>query len=76
MRHRNVTSIEVGGLRTEYAVDTAIRVGDGQGFQMVIQSGLETTCHTRELTAEQIRRHHECIWAESFATGCMQSLAK
>ncbi|WP_143461328.1 isochorismatase family protein [Levilactobacillus enshiensis] len=76
LRHLNINSLEVCGLQTELAVDTAIRVGHNQGFQMAIQSGLATTFATPELTAEQIRCHHERVWAQGFATVYTQPLAK
>lgn len=76
LRHLSVKSLEVCGLQTELAVDTAIRVGHSQGFQMALQSGLETTFDSLELTAEQMRRHHERLWAENFATVYTQPLAK
>ncbi|NLR31589.1 isochorismatase family protein [Levilactobacillus tujiorum] len=68
LQHMTIGSIEICGLQTEYCVDTAIRVGHDQGFDMMTISGMSTTFDTPELPAAVIRRHHEGIWDGSFAT--------
>ncbi|BDZ30867.1 isochorismatase family protein [Lactiplantibacillus sp. WILCCON 0030] len=68
LQHLAVKDVEVCGLQTEYCIDTAIRVGHSRGFYMATISGLSTTYAANGLTASQIRRHHESIWAGSFAT--------
>lgn len=65
-RHRELKSIEVCGLQTEYCIDTAIRVGHDLGFNMSITHGLHTTFNS-ELSAKQMMLHHEKIWDGSFA---------
>ncbi|WP_263850754.1 isochorismatase family protein [Loigolactobacillus backii] len=67
LRHRNLQSIEVCGLQTEYCVDTALRVGHHLGFKMSILAGLSSTFDNELLPAIKIRAHHESIWQGSFA---------
>ncbi|MGQ4558044.1 isochorismatase family protein [Levilactobacillus hammesii] len=68
LHHILAESVEICGLRTEYCVDTAFRVGHDRGFDMMTISGMSTTFETPELPAAVIRRHHEGIWDGSFAT--------
>lgn len=67
LHHRSILAVEVCGLQTEYCIDTVIRVGHDLGFKMAIISGLDSTFDTKDLSADQIIKHHEMIWNGSFA---------
>ncbi|MCF6164820.1 Isochorismatase [Furfurilactobacillus rossiae] len=66
LHHRAVRFVEICGFQTEYCVDTAMRVGHDQGFDMSIMQGLSSTMASHGLTAAQIINHHEQIWQGTF----------
>ncbi|HUE62780.1 MAG TPA: cysteine hydrolase family protein [Rhizomicrobium sp.] len=61
---QGIAHLVIGGCATDYCVDTTVRRALGLGYQVTVVSDGHTTAHGPHLSAEQIIRHHNTIWAD------------
>jgi len=61
LRKRGVTRLVVGGIATEYCVDTMVRAAFGRGYRVVLVADGHSTWDGEVLTAEQAVAHHNHV---------------
>ncbi|MDE2428583.1 MAG: isochorismatase family protein [Burkholderiales bacterium] len=67
LRQRGCQTLYIGGLATEFCVDTTIRSAASHGFDVVALSDAHTTGDRSHLKAGQIVEHHNWVWANMAA---------
>jgi nicotinamidase-related amidase len=68
MESRNIGTLMVVGLQTEYCVDTTCRRAFSLGYEVVLVKDGHSTWDTESLTAQQIINHHNRTLGNGFAT--------
>ena len=63
----NVKKLVIGGLQTEFCVDTAIRTAKDYGYEVTAIKDGHTTFDSETLSAVDIKTHHQAIWGQGFA---------
>ncbi|MEM1194528.1 MAG: cysteine hydrolase family protein [Pseudomonadota bacterium] len=58
LRERGVDGLVIGGMQTEFCIDTAVRGAFERGFAVTLIADGHTTFDTPALRAEQIIAHH------------------
>jgi nicotinamidase-related amidase len=67
LRAAGVRHLVVGGMQTEFCVDTAVRSAFERGYEVTLLEDGHTTFDTPDLTAARIVAHHNRILASGFA---------
>src|SRR3954451_17478684 len=58
---RGIRHLVVGGLMTQYCIDTPCRRAVSLGYDVTLVSDAHTTCDSKTLTVEQIVDHHNAL---------------
>jgi nicotinamidase-related amidase len=67
LRSRDVTSLIIAGIATEYCVDIATRRAFSLGYKVALVQDAHSTWDANGLKAEQIIAHHNRVLGELFA---------
>lgn len=59
-----VKHLFITGWATDYCVDTTVRAAVSREYQLTIASDAHTCANRPSISAEQVRNHHNHIWAE------------
>jgi nicotinamidase-related amidase len=63
----NIEEIIVTGMKTDYCVDTTVRVASESGYKVTLISDAHTTTDSLALNAQQIIEHHNQMLGNAFA---------
>lgn len=63
----DVDEIIITGMKTEYCIDTTIRVASEYGYKLMLISDAHTTTDSVALNAQQIIDHHNQVLSNAFA---------
>lgn len=63
LQARGVRHVIVTGYATDFCIDSTVRSACSKGFEVTVPADAHTTNDTPVLTAEQVRRHHNWVWA-------------
>jgi nicotinamidase-related amidase len=55
---RNITTLVIGGLQTEYSVDTTCRRAYSLGYRIILVQDGHSTWNSANLSAQEIISHH------------------
>jgi nicotinamidase-related amidase len=67
LRAANVRHLVVGGMMSQFCVDTAVRSAFERGYQVTLIEDAHTCFDTADLTAAQIIAHENCTLGAGFA---------
>lgn len=61
LREHHVTTLVIGGMKTQYCVDTNCKIANEHGFQVILATDAHSCMDTPDLSAAQIVAHHNSI---------------
>ena len=66
LRARGISQLVLTGCATDFCVDSTIRAAVSRRFEICVPADGHTTADRPHLTAAQIIRHHNYVWADLF----------
>ncbi len=66
LRARGISRLVLTGCATDFCVDSTIRAAVSRRFEICVPADGHTTADRPHLTAAQIIRHHNYVWADLF----------
>lgn len=66
LRARRISKLVLTGCATDFCVDSTIRAAVSRRFEICVPADGHTTADRPHLTASQIIRHHNYVWADLF----------
>ena len=68
LREKNVQTVVVAGLQTDYCIDATIKCGFEHGFKMIVPSNTNSTFDNKYMSAEQTYSYYnEFMWNRRYA---------
>lgn len=67
LRARRISKLVLTGCATDFCVDSTIRAAVSRRFEIFVPADGHTTADRPHLTAPQIIRHHNYVWADLFS---------
>lgn len=64
---QGIEALIIAGMRTEYCVDTTIKVAFECGYAIFVIENGTTTFEADDIEAKTLIEHYENIWADGFA---------
>ncbi|WP_175650705.1 cysteine hydrolase family protein [Pseudomonas sp. Marseille-P9899] len=69
LQARGITRLLIGGLQSDFCVDTSVRRALSLGYEVVLLADAHSTLDNEVLTAAQISAHHNAIFANMTSFG-------
>ena len=63
LRSRGITTLLLMGFATDFCVDSTLRSAASKNFAVIIVADAHTTSDNPVLKADQVRQHHNWVWA-------------
>lgn len=68
LKEKNVRTVAVVGLQTDYCMDATIKCGFEHGFKMIVPEGANSTFDNEFMTGEQSYKYYnEFMWKDRYA---------
>lgn len=67
LQSKEMDSLLICGMQTEYCIDTTVKVAFELGYQVAVVEGGTTTFGDEDIDAAVLIEHYENIWADCFA---------